>query len=156
MSNWFQSSDGRCLHLGMAKVSKGCMSFRSVCQWNPGYTCTFSVDIYFHQSCQRIKSHFSYVFMKISLVGARSVDTRAFVLANRRHGSTFICVIKAARTGVTRETRTRVASTRHRAACSSIGTGTWQTLVLVFTASSWNGKKKTQKNTALVPSVLLI
>lgn len=145
MSNWFQSSDGRYLHLGMAKVSKGCTSFRSACRWTPGYTRTFGVDVYFHQSCKRIKSHFSYTFMKISLVGARSVDTRAFILANRRGGSTFICVIKAARTGVTRETWTRVASTRHRAACSSVGAGTWQTPVLVFTASSWNNNKKKKK-----------
>lgn len=140
MSNWFQSSDCRCLRLGMAKVSKGRMNFRSVYQWTPGYTHTFGVDISFHQSCQRIKLYLSYAFMKISLVRAQSVDTHAFVLAKRWRDSTFVCVIKALTTGVTRETWTHVTATRHRAACSSIGTRTWQTAVLVFTARSWNKK----------------
>lgn len=30
MNSWFQSSGGRCLHLGMEKVSKGRTRFRSV------------------------------------------------------------------------------------------------------------------------------
>lgn len=141
-SNWFQSSDCRCLHLGMAKVSMGCTSFRNVCQWTPGHTNTFGVDICFHQSCQWIKLHSSYTFMKILLVRARSVVTHAFVLANWWRGCTFVCVIEAVTTGVTRETCTCVAATRQSAAGSSVGTGTWQTAVLVFTARPWNNKGK--------------
>lgn len=153
-SNWFQSSDCRCLHLGMAKVSMGCMSFRNVCQWTPGHTYTFGVDIYLHQSCQWIELHFSYTFMKILLVRAPSVDTRAFVLANWRCGCTFVCVIKAVATGVTGEAWTCVAATRQSAAGSSVGTGTRQTAVLVFTARPWNNKGKPL--VLWVPSVLLI
>lgn len=63
-----------------------------------------------------------------TLVGARGVDALSFILAYKGRGSTFICVIKAARTCVSRRTRTRVplylSISRQRGTLSTVATGT--------------------------------
>lgn len=64
------------------------------------------------------------------------VDTPACVLAQGRRVFTFICVIEAARTFVTRRTGTCVFAAGESAALSIVGTWTRETAVLVLAACS--------------------
>lgn len=68
-----------------------------------------------------------------TLVGAWSVDTQAFVLANGGCGHTFICVIKASATCVSGRAGTFIVDTGQSSAHTTISAGTGETDVLKFT-----------------------
>lgn len=72
----------------------------------------------------------------VTLVGAWSVGALAFILANGGCGGTFICVIKAPGTCVSRRAGTSVVNPGQSCAHTTVCTGTRETDVLKFTERS--------------------